>query len=273
VNSAVPNTDRLSSRLLHRIGNLKAIAVEVTGVFLVALYHERYRSSRALALLLGLVVLVLLSLRAYASRVRSKQHQLDLDRERQQSQLEIDHQAAELSTNVIDVLETALTDKKWKTVAEANLCQVEAHPDTKEVWVLTANLKPDLGCRKQVIQQNLRAGKTYHYLLPNEQLVPRFQVLFEQCAWRIGDRGFVATRLEARCLSRQSIPPVDVVICQPGDQVYFYFDRADKKHCVLSVPVQPLGNDIVSSVETLWKKLPEFNYAPDEPAYFRGAAA
>ncbi len=234
--------------LTGKLRSLNAIILEVTGIFLVALFdfvasdHKYHMLS--VGILLLLLILAFVSLYLHAQHIKRKG-----------TEVLIDDLADDLANRLTEVLESAVADK-WKTAPEEELCRLEGETNVREVWVLGCDLTGDLGCRRGTILDCLSAGKNYRYICPRDER-PWKQL---HNLWHLAEDhvlSFKPDQLEMKCLHGRKLPPVQLVILQPVGSVHLFLRTAPPERRVLIVPpTSRLARDVLTGFNSLWHRLP-----------------
>ncbi len=236
------------------LGSLPAIMLQVSGMLVLVLLdlvvsHTRFHIP-LVTTLLGLLILTFFSLSVYYRR-----------RKEERRQVVIDDAADDLANRITEILETALIEA-WPTRDEGSLYREER--ESKEVWVLAANLRADLGSRRGTILDNLADGKTYHYICHHDDRAERqLHLLWHTCEGNV--KGFKGEQLEMRCLPARKLPPLQLLVLQPAHSVHVFFPGAPEGHRVLTIPARSqLSRDIETAYHTLWGKLPALSHGEGE---------
>lgn len=247
-----PSTEKLQ----RLIGSLTAIILEVTGVFLVALFDflssgQRYHML-AVGILLLLLILAFGSLALHARHIKRKG-----------TEVLIDDLADDLANRLTEVLESAVAGK-WDTASEEELCRLEGEEKVREVWVLGCDLAGDLGCRRGTILDCLSAGKKYRYICPHDDR-PWKQL---HNLWHLAEDdvpSFKPDQLGMKCLPGRKLPAVQLVILQPAGAVHLLLRTAPPERRLLPVPTaSKLARDVQTGFNTLWQRLPLVSHTETE---------
>lgn len=229
-------------------GSLTAIILEVTGIFLVALFDFLFAGQQrhmiAVAALLVLLVITFSSLYLHARHMRGKG-----------IEVLIDNLADDLANRLTEVLESAIAEK-WGTAAEEEMCRLEADEKVREVWILGGDLAADLGCRRGTILDCLSAGKRYRYICPHDERPwKQLHNLWHLAADHVPS--FKPEQLEMKCLPGRKLPAVQLVILQPPGSVHLFLQTATADRRVLTVPsASKLVRDVATGFNSLWHRLP-----------------
>jgi hypothetical protein len=230
------------------IGSLTVIILEVTGIFLVALFDFLVSGHRYHMTAVG-ALLVLLML-TYGSVYLHFRHMKKKGKE-----ILVDDLADDLANRVTEALESAITER-WPTAQEDELSRLESAGAVREVWTVGCDLATDLGCRRDAILRSLSDGKKYRYLCPHDNR-PWGQL---HALWHHADvhvSGFKPEQLAMKCLPGRKLPQIQLIILQPEGSVHLLLPSVARESRLLTIPPgNRLIRDIVTGFNTLWRQLP-----------------
>ncbi|MBI4005563.1 MAG: hypothetical protein HY356_02740 [Gammaproteobacteria bacterium] len=237
-------------QLASLLGSVRAITLEVTGIFLVTLFDLMVPGTKhhvfSVAAVLVLLAATFVSLALYRKHVR-----------RTILSGQIAKFAEELEDRVFEILQTAVIEQ-WPTTDERTLCQRERQ--NKEVWVLAGDFKADLGSRRGAIIQNLSEAKKYRYIC-HHQAEKDMDTLWHTCERNV--QGFKADRLEMRCLPERRLPPVQMLVFLPERSVHLILQKVLANR-VLEVTDEHLRDDAMTAFNTLWEDLAKLSHGSEE---------
>ena len=240
------------------LGSLRVIVLEVTGIFLVAVFEFLVPGTKyhVLSVTAALVLLAatFLSLALYGKRVS----RLEQERKREKWERQIDKFVDDLEDRLVEILQTAIVEQ-WPTTDETTLCQEERK--SNEVWVLAGDLSPDLGSRRGTIIDNLSESKRYRYICLHKTEADL------DTLWHICERNaldFKREHFEMKCLPDRKFPPLQLLVFRPGGSVHLVLQKAPGTQRVLSVKAENLRRDAATAFNTLWSDLTPLEHHPGE---------
>lgn len=238
------------------LGSLRVIVLEVTGIFLVAVFDFLVSGTKyhvvSVTAALVLLAATFLSLALYRKRV----NRLEQETEKEKWEKQIDRYVDDLENRLVEILQTAVV-AQWSTSDETALCEEERKSD--EVWVLAGDLSPDLGSRRGTIIDNLSDKKSYRYICLHKAEAD-LDTLWHTCEFNARD--FKRERFEMKCLPDRKFPPLQLLVFERGGSVHLILQKALEKRRVLTVKEENLRRDAATAFNTLWNNLPLLEHPP-----------